>query len=149
MIIGHPSRVAGRFVTPEPQIIRSMQQPAGQPRRSWPLTPDGHRWSRDQGRQADSLSGTGREGIRRFGSGDTIELPSVGGDFFWRPWVQGPAVAMVHTRVRLILSTGILTLADGEMLYCLLKLYHRVLQTDISQHCHILVISQLLAKYRF
>ena len=33
-------------------------------------------------------SGTGREGIRGFCFGETIELPSVGQDFFFRPWVQ-------------------------------------------------------------
>ena len=46
--------------------------------------------------------------------------------------VQGPAVAMVHTRVRPILSTGTHTLKDGEMFYQLFKPHHRELEIDCT-----------------
>ena len=75
-IIVHPSRDAGRFDT----------WTATFPTR--PHTPSGHRRSRDQGRPANSRRGKGREGIGGFGSAEVIELPSVGGDFFIRPWVR-------------------------------------------------------------
>ena len=65
------------------------------------------------------------------------------------PNERGLAVAMVHTRVRHILSTGTHTLKHDEIFYCLFKLHHRILQIDILQHCPTLVISQLLANHRF
>ena len=59
-------------------------------------------------------------------------------------YVQGPVLAMVHTRVRHIVSTVTHTLTHGEMFYCLFKPHHRILQIDLLQHCPTLVISQLL-----
>ena len=46
--------------------------------------------------------------------------------------VQGPVVAMAHTRVRFVLSTSLHTLIHGTYFPCrLFKPYHRVLQIDI------------------
>ena len=52
-----------------------------------------------------------------------VPIPAI----FMSRKVQGPAVAMVHTRVRPILSTGTHTLRDGEMFYQLFKPHHREL----------------------
>ena len=53
--------------------------------------PGSHKQSRDQGRPGDSRNSTVSEGIREFGSGETIELPSVGGYFL-------ETMGTVHTR---------------------------------------------------
>ena len=48
---------------------------------------------------------------------------------------RGIRVYGTHNRVRSIMSTGIQSFSHGEILYCLFRRYHRVLEIDIPQHC--------------
>ena len=73
---------------PEPRVIRDPSRP----RRPWPLTPCGHRRSRDQGRLAVSLSVTGRGGWGGGASGGSAPETPLSGhllvETFLRPRVN-------------------------------------------------------------